>query len=103
MHLHDLPPRLLRELHTAGRSASADGVRLFVFGSFARGDARPNSDLDLGFEMVAESPSRSAALHRLQDQVANLPTIRPIELVDFDRVSPEFRAQASRTIEPLAG
>lgn len=103
MHLQDLPSRLLRDLCAVGKAASSDGVRLFVFGSFARGDARPNSDLDLGFEIATESPSRSAAIHRLQAGVANLPTIRPIELVDFDRVTPQFRAQASRMIVPLAG
>lgn len=89
MTLEDLPSPVLEGLRRLVAESSARGIRLFLFGSFARGDARPNSDLDLGYEMQGGIP----AGHRtwLLDAVAALPTIRPIDLVDFSSVSPAFR------------
>jgi len=67
---------------------------LFVFGSFARGDQRAGSDLDLGIEWrVPHSPS---LFRELCADVEKLPTIRKIDLVDFSRVSPQWKEVASR-------
>ena len=89
MTLEDLPSPVLEGLRRLAAESSARGIRVFLFGSFARGDARPNSDLDLGYEM----PGGVQPVNRtwLFDAVAALPTIRPIDLVDFASVSPAFR------------
>ena len=89
MTLEDLPSPVLEGLRRLAAESSARGIRLFLFGSFARGDARPASDLDLGYEM----PGGVQPANRtwLFDAVAALPTIRPIDLVDFASVSPAFR------------
>ena len=79
----------------------ADGIRLFVFGSFARGDARPTSDLDLGFEALPSAVDPVGAAHRLRDRLEDLPTIRPADLVDFARVTVEFREHAGTCVIPL--
>lgn len=94
MTLTALPPKLQRSLQElAGRYRQA-GAELFIFGSFARGDARPTSDLDLGVEWLGE---RSAnVLARLYDDVDTLPTIRKIEVVDFTQVDTRFREVAER-------
>ena len=89
MTLEDLPSPVLEGLRRLGAEASVRGIHLFLFGSFARGDARPNSDLDLGYEL-------RGGVHPINrtwliDAVDALPTIRPIDLVDFAGVSPEFR------------
>ena len=89
MTLEDLPAPVLEGLRRLAAEASARGIRLFLFGSFARGDARPNSDLDLGYELRGGVPPVNRTW--LLDAVAALPTIRPIDLVDFAGVSPEFR------------
>lgn len=37
----------------------------------------------------------------LAERIPALPTIRPIELVDFDQLEPGFRAVAGKNILPL--
>ena len=89
MTLEDLPSPVREGLRRLAAESSARGIRLFLFGSFARGDARPNSDLDLGYEM--RGGIQPANRTWLLDAVDALPTIRPIDLVDFAGVSPAFR------------
>ncbi len=87
-----LPARLWRELQRLAQKYAAFGLELFIFGSFARGDQRPNSDLDLGVEWQGE---RAPAIFRqLYDEVESLPTIRPIDLVDFTQVGLDFKRVA---------
>ncbi|MDQ3461331.1 MAG: nucleotidyltransferase domain-containing protein [Deinococcota bacterium] len=95
-----LPPRLLEALQGLARAYRQQGADLFVFGSFARGDARRTSDLDLGVEWRGEPSKRTFS--RLYDDVQALPTIRKIDLVDFSQASPGFRCLAERDKLPLA-
>lgn len=89
-----LPTQLDSRLTALGEKYRARGIDLFVFGSFARGDNRPNSDLDLGLEWRAHRSD--ALLRELQNEVDDLPTIRKIDLVDFSTVSPQWRSIAER-------
>jgi predicted nucleotidyltransferase len=75
------------------------GIRLFLFGSFASGEQRLGSDLDLGFR--AERPIDDEVVDDLRDALDALPTIRRIDLVDFDRADPEFAAVALRSVIAL--
>lgn len=99
MHFRQLPDIVVRTARAIGEEAAGDGIRLFVFGSFARGDARRTSDLDLGFEVDPGKPE--AAVHALRERVSRLPTFRPVDLVDFRVVSPAFQRLASRCVVPL--
>lgn len=87
-----LPPRLLRNLLELARKYQDDGLTLLVFGSFARGDQRPTSDLDLGVEWHGKR--RPEIFLRLYWDVQELPTIRKIELVDFEQTDSDFRRVA---------
>jgi predicted nucleotidyltransferase len=84
-----LPDRLLHDLQELARKYQKDGVRLFIFGSFAQGKARPTSDLDLGVEWRGQPDP--AVFRQLYQEVQSLPTIRPIDLVDFSHTNPRFR------------
>ncbi len=87
-----LPARLLRDLRALAQKYRSQGVDLFVFGSFARGDQRPTSDLDLGVEWHGKhSPG---TFLRLYWEVQELPTIRKIDLVDFEQTGLDFRRAA---------
>lgn len=88
-----LPARLLRELQGLARKYRKDGLLLFVFGSFARGDQRQTSDLDLGVEWHGQHDPR--AFLRLYWDVQELPTIRKIDLVDFERTDTDFKRVAT--------
>jgi predicted nucleotidyltransferase len=55
--------------------------RLILFGSFARGDASPFSDLDLAVDAGSEIEGRLWS--RILFEVEELPTLRKIDLVDL--------------------
>jgi predicted nucleotidyltransferase len=94
----DLPEGVEASLHSLARDANAARASLLVFGSFARGDARRNSDLDIGFV----APQGGDGMRQmLAERIWELPTIRPIDLVDFGELEPEFRAIAERDILAL--
>jgi uncharacterized protein len=98
MRFEDLPQPVRASLHSLAKETSAIGGKMFVFGSFARGDARPTSDLDIGFFAPR---SGNQARQMLAERILALPTIRPVDLVDFDRLEPEFRSVAGKHILPL--
>lgn len=92
--LNFLPSRLVSRLEALGRKYQEQGVELFVFGSLAREDGRPNSDLDLGIEW--RKPVSPALFRQICRDVDDLPTVRRVDLVDFSNVSPAWREIASR-------
>jgi hypothetical protein len=96
--LKPLPAVLRRELDALGRHFRGQGLRVFVSGSAARTwpNVASTSDLDLGFEWISPE-NRSIALQRtLENSIAELPTVRPVDLVDFSTVSPNFRTCAQQ-------
>ncbi|QSR84401.1 nucleotidyltransferase domain-containing protein [Methylacidimicrobium sp. B4] len=95
----DLPSPLREGLHRLAARFRLRGIRLVVFGSFARGEARPWSDLDLGFLWEgARRPEEEAELFRA---VAELPTIRRIDLVDLGAAGETLQREAAREGIPL--
>ncbi|MEO5333972.1 MAG: nucleotidyltransferase domain-containing protein [Magnetococcus sp. YQC-5] len=65
--------------------------RIILFGSHARGDARPDSDIDLlvvSDETYSLENSRRAALGRLYQSLARLPL--PSDILLFSRVEVEY-------------
>jgi predicted nucleotidyltransferase len=98
MRFEDLPQLVRASPHSLALETEAIGGKMFVFGPFARGNARPTSDLDIGF---STPQANNQVRQMLAERIPALPTIRPIELVDFDQLEPEFRAVAEENILPL--
>jgi len=68
--------------------------RVILFGSRARGDNMPKSDIDLAVDAPA-APAR--ALFAFQDSIdATPPTLLGIDVVLLHEVGPEFRARIER-------
>jgi predicted nucleotidyltransferase len=65
------------------------GVRVVLFGSRARGAARPRSDFDIG--LLGPGPVSATLIARIQDKLEALPTLVRFDLVDLGRASPAFR------------
>jgi hypothetical protein len=99
MRLTDLPFPVQTALVEVGRRFEAAGIHLFVFGSFARGDARPNSDLDIGIQW--RTPPEAGDWRALQDAIEGLPTIRPVDYVDLRFASPALVHAAEQEAIPL--
>lgn len=96
-----LPPRLVRRLRELSRKYRAEGLSLFIFGSFAQSRQRPTSDLDLGVEWREEP--RPEVFLRLYWDVQELPTVRRMDLVDFSQTSSEFSRVAGENRIYLTG
>lgn len=74
------------------------GVRVFLFGSVASTWplALKGADFDIGFEWISDAVDKRTLLQELETDIAALPTIRPIDLVDFSFVSSAFRGSAQQ-------
>lgn len=93
-------PRVVRQLNDLAGGVSEMGLELFVFGSVAQTYpfVRKGADLDLGIRSKESMrpEMRMVRLRRVRRQIENLPTIRPVDLVDFDTAGADFKELALR-------
>ncbi|KAF0162032.1 MAG: DNA polymerase beta domain-containing protein [Rhodocyclaceae bacterium] len=90
--------QMLQEIFSRARTRLA-GHRVVIFGSRARGDARPRSDFDIG--VIGESPLPLRDFYALADQIEDLPTLYRIDWVDFARTSEKFRRAALASMKVI--
>jgi len=100
---HRMSSRLIDRLNELAASFQPLGVRLFIFGSVAQTfpESYRGADLDLGYEL--DLPDAKAVLveRDLRCAIENLPTIRPIDLVNLGKVGREFAANVRLNRIPL--
>lgn len=77
------------------------GYKVFLFGSRATGMARERSDFDVG--ILGGQPVSLRTFYRIEDLLDSIETLYRIDLVDLNRASPSFRAQALKAVEVLYG
>jgi predicted nucleotidyltransferase len=77
------------------------GHSIVLFGSRARGDARRNSDFDIG--VVGENPLPLSIFFEMEDQLKALPTLYKIDWVDLNKASHRLKEQALKEAEVLHG
>jgi predicted nucleotidyltransferase len=70
-------------------------VRVILFGSWAKGNAQPRSDLDPALDAGARL--RPASIQRLQFACEELPTLRKIDLVDLHATDAALRREILAT------
>lgn len=94
----ELAPCIQESLKSLGERYARDGVRLFLFGSIARfwPEAPVGADFDIGYETPSDVADPDALRRRLEDDLETLPSIRPVDLVDFSRAPEPFRSLASQ-------
>jgi predicted nucleotidyltransferase len=64
--------------------------RVILFGSRARGDARPDSDIDLAFDHGSSDAEWAEFVNAMADEA---PTLLSLDLIDLARVDPCLRAR----------
>ena len=93
------PPALadvLRQLRSIQGSLQSRGVAsLWVFGSVARGDARPDSDVDLTIEFASGATPSLFELAHIKDE-AEAALGRPVDLGERATMMPKVAASAER-------
>lgn len=93
------PPRLALEpaelaLVRSVLSQHAAGLTVWVFGSRAKGQAKPYSDLDLA--LIGDRPMPSAQLAALAEAFSESDLPWKVDLVDWANTAPSFRALIAR-------
>lgn len=91
---------ILRTLSTHETELRAFGVRtLGIFGSHARGDARPDSDLDVLVEIERRTFDDFMGVKLLLEDLFG----RPVDLVLADRIKPRLRARILAEVVRVPG
>ena len=67
--------------------------RVILFGSRAREDARPDSDIDLAFEHGSTDAEWAAFVNEMADRA---PTLLAVDLIDLPRAEPGLRERICR-------
>lgn len=92
----DLCDQALASIRSHRADALGRGVELLgIVGSVARGQAGPDSDLDVAYAIVGE-PSLfdlGGILMDIQDDVG-----RPVDLINLARIKPRLRAEMERDL-----
>lgn len=86
-------------LEIVARYLDLAAYRVFFFGSRVAGKGSEWSDIDVGIEGPSEIPYEIMA--RIREDIENLPTLYTIDIVDFKKVTPEFKEEALRSIEAI--
>lgn len=72
---------------------------VFFFGSRVTGKSNDRSDIDLGIEGSTQIPYGTVG--KIVEEIDDLPTLYKIEIVDFKKVSENFRKVALQYTEKL--
>lgn len=94
---HEARAKEVERLVVAALKESAHhlrGHRIVLFGSRARGDARPRSDFDLG--AIGKQPLSLQDFNAVQDRLERLPTLYRIDWIDLNRAPASLRDRAVR-------
>ena len=73
--------------------------RIVLFGSWARGDAQENSDIDIG--LMGPEAVDDLLLLRIKEEIRAIPTLRRIDVVDLNQAGEEFRREVLSYAQPL--
>ncbi len=100
MELEGYPVEKLKEelLRILSKHLDLSKYRVFFFGSRVQGMSGKGSDVDVGIEGPPIDPFKWA---QIEEDIENLPTLYKVDLVDFNRVSEEFKRNALRQIEVI--
>ncbi|MBM4402744.1 MAG: nucleotidyltransferase domain-containing protein [Candidatus Cloacimonetes bacterium] len=71
--------------------------KVFFFGSRVSGKGDERSDIDVGIEGKAKTPIET--ILKIKEELAALPTLYSIDVVDFRRADDNFRKVAKKTLK----
>ena len=79
------------------RYLDLNSYRVFFFGSRIKGNNFPRSDIDIGIEGADEISIKIKL--EIEEELEKLPTLYKFDLIDFKKVSTEFKEFALKYIE----
>ncbi|MDP3244669.1 MAG: nucleotidyltransferase domain-containing protein [bacterium] len=75
------------------------GYKIFFFGSRVTGKGDEKSDIDVGIE--GKDKIAAKTMSKMKEEIENLSILYKIELVDFRKVSSDFKKVALKKIERI--
>jgi predicted nucleotidyltransferase len=88
-HLLQLETLLFRPLKDAG-------FKIWIFGSRARGDHRPFSDIDLLYQLPETTTNFASLISRLKENLEEGPLPYKIDLVDINDLAESYKEKILR-------
>jgi hypothetical protein len=73
--------------------------RVFFFGSRVRGDNFERADIDIG--ILGEEHLLPEIKFKIEEELEKLPTLYKFDLVDFSKVSDDFKKEALKFTEDV--
>ena len=76
-----------------------DHYEIFIFGSEATGAGSSRSDIDVG--VLGPQAVSNVMIQKIRAELESLRTLRPFDLVDFNRADESFKTAALQHVERL--
>ena len=71
-----------------------EGYRIYLFGSWARGNAEERSDIDIA--ILGDQELDWKTFLKIKEKIEDIPTLRKIDVVDLRAVGRQFREEVLR-------
>ena len=99
-----IPPRQEQDikdaiLAIASKYLDVRNYTIFFFGSRVSGTGSERSDVDIGIE--GEAPIPLEIMAKMKGDIAELPILHSIDIVDFGNADDNFKEVAKKSIEVL--
>lgn len=86
---------IIKEVYEIIRRRLSDDYKVYLFGSWAKGDAYPTSDVDIG--ILGKEAVSWEIMQRIRGEVEAIPTLRRIDVVDLNAKETSFKDSILRT------
>lgn len=69
------------------RKSLGKKTRIYLFGSWAKGNAQPASDIDIAFRLAK---NKQKYFSIIREEIDKIPTLRKIDTIDLSRATEKF-------------
>lgn len=92
---------VLQEVVGIIRKYLGNEYRIYLFGSWEKGDALETSDLDIG--ILGKEKVIWSIMTKISQEIQNIPTLRKVDIVDLNTSDERFRKSALKDAKELNG
>lgn len=90
---------IIKEVVKIIRNNLDNRYKIYLFGSWAAGDAQPTSDLDIG--ILGPEKVQFNIMVKISKEAEAIPSLRKIDIVDLNSTDEEFRINALKNAKLL--
>lgn len=86
--------KIIKEAVQIVKENLSDDYKIFLFGSWAKGNALETSDIDIG--ILGKKKIKWSLMARILERTESIPTLRSIDIVDLNSVDESFKNNVMR-------